>query len=131
MLASMSNKLQRQFEEAVNATDIYDHLQDLYGEQTRLHRHVTNKELMTSRLREATSVHEHCVRMIGLIEKLVGLDMVIPNELSTNIILLSLPLSFDGFVMNLKMKSWRSALKICSIFLQVMKPPSRKKNMFS
>ncbi|XP_075499212.1 uncharacterized protein LOC142537592 [Primulina tabacum] len=41
--------------------------------------------------------------MIGLIEKLVGLDLVIPNQLSTNILLLSLPSSFDGFVVNFNM----------------------------
>ncbi|XP_075483722.1 uncharacterized protein LOC142523876 [Primulina tabacum] len=51
MLASMSNELQRWFEEAVNAANIYDHLQELYGEQTRPLRHAIVKELITSRLR--------------------------------------------------------------------------------
>ncbi|XP_073061849.1 uncharacterized protein [Primulina eburnea] len=111
MLASMSNELERWFEEAVNAADIYDHLQELYGEQTRPLRHATIKELMTSRLREGASVHEHGVRMIGLIEKLVGLDLVIPNELSTDILLLSLPLSFDGFVVNFNMKKLEDSLE--------------------
>ncbi|XP_073031289.1 uncharacterized protein [Primulina eburnea] len=81
MLASMSNKLQRRFEGAVNAADIYGHLKELYGEQTRPLRDATVKELMTSRLREGAFVHEHGVIMIGLIDKLVGLDLVIPNEL--------------------------------------------------
>ncbi|XP_073300520.1 uncharacterized protein [Primulina huaijiensis] len=62
MLASMSNELQRRFEEAVNPADIYGHLQELYGEQTRPLRHSIVIELMTSRLREG--VHEHGVRMI-------------------------------------------------------------------
>ncbi|XP_073304173.1 uncharacterized protein [Primulina huaijiensis] len=81
MLASMSNKLQRRFEEAVNAADIYGHLQELYGEQKSPLRHATVKEFTTSRLREGVSVHEHGMRMIGLIEKLMDLDLVIPNEL--------------------------------------------------
>ncbi|XP_075479288.1 uncharacterized protein LOC142520173 [Primulina tabacum] len=59
MLASMSNKLQRRFEEAVNAADIHLHLKKLYDVQTRSERHATVKELMTTRLREGTSVHEH------------------------------------------------------------------------
>ncbi|XP_075483697.1 uncharacterized protein LOC142523852 [Primulina tabacum] len=79
MLASMSNELQRRFEEAVNASDIHLHLKELYAVQNRSERHATVKELMTTRLREGTSVHEHGVRMIGLIEKLVGLDVVIPR----------------------------------------------------
>ncbi|XP_075482877.1 uncharacterized protein LOC142523116 [Primulina tabacum] len=111
MLASMSNELQRRFEEAVNAADIYGHLQELYGEQKRPLRHATVKELMTSRLREGASVHEHGVRMIGLIEKLVCLDLVFPNELSTDILLLSLPLSFDGFVVNFNMNKLEASLE--------------------
>ncbi|XP_075515401.1 uncharacterized protein LOC142550044 [Primulina tabacum] len=88
ILASILNKLQRRFEEAVNAADIYGHLQELYGEQTRPLRHAIVKELMTSRMREGAPVHEHGLRMIALIEKLVGLDLVIPNKLSTDILLL-------------------------------------------
>ncbi|XP_075473855.1 uncharacterized protein LOC142504897 [Primulina tabacum] len=80
MLASMSNELQRRFDEAVNAADIHFHLKELYGVQTRSERHATVKELMTTRLRDGTSVHEHGVRMIGLVEKLVGLDVVIPGD---------------------------------------------------
>ncbi|XP_073024346.1 uncharacterized protein [Primulina eburnea] len=98
MLASMSNELQRRFEDEVNGADIHLHLKELYVVQTRSKRHATVKELMTTRLREGTSVHEHGVRMIGLIEKLVGLDLVIPSELSTDILLLSFPASFDGFL---------------------------------
>ncbi|XP_075486313.1 uncharacterized protein LOC142525912 [Primulina tabacum] len=46
MLDSTSNELQRRFQEAVNAADIYGYLQQLYGEQTRPLRHATVKELM-------------------------------------------------------------------------------------
>ncbi|XP_075515379.1 uncharacterized protein LOC142550022 [Primulina tabacum] len=96
MLASMSNELQRRFEEAVNTAEIHLHLKELYAVQTRSKRHATVKELTTTRLRDGTSVHEHGVRMIGLTEKLVGLDVVIPSELSYDILLLSLPALFDG-----------------------------------
>ncbi|XP_075489574.1 uncharacterized protein LOC142528411 [Primulina tabacum] len=49
--------------------------------------------------------------MIELIEKLVGLDLVIPNELSTDILLLSLPSSFDGFVVNFNMNKLEASLE--------------------
>ncbi|XP_075479539.1 uncharacterized protein LOC142520449 [Primulina tabacum] len=86
------------------------HLQELYGEQTRPLKHATVKDLMTSCLREGASVHEHGVRMIGHIEKLVAMYPVIPNELCTNILLLSLPLSFDGFVVNFNMNKLEVSL---------------------
>ncbi|XP_073153754.1 uncharacterized protein [Henckelia pumila] len=86
ILTSMSNELQRRYEDAANAADIHYHLKELYGVQTRSERHATVKELMITRLREGDSVHVHGVMMIGLIEKLVGLDMVMPAELSTDIL---------------------------------------------
>ncbi|XP_075500059.1 uncharacterized protein LOC142538630 [Primulina tabacum] len=107
----MSNELQRRFEEAVNAAVIHLHLKELYGVQIRSKRHVVVKELMTTCLRDGTLVHKHGIRMIGLIEKLVGLDVVIPTELSTDIILLSLPSSFDGFVVNFNMNKLESSLE--------------------
>ncbi|XP_073313517.1 uncharacterized protein [Primulina huaijiensis] len=111
MLASMSNELQRRFGEAVNAADIYDQLQEFYGEQMRPLKHAIVKKLMTSCLREGASVHEHGVRMIGLIEMLVVLDLVIPNELATEILLLSLSSSFDGFVVNFNMNKLEANLE--------------------
>ncbi|XP_073120819.1 uncharacterized protein [Henckelia pumila] len=50
MLASMSNELQKRFEEAVNAASIHLHLQELYGAQTRAKRFTTIKTLMTTRM---------------------------------------------------------------------------------
>ncbi|KAG6521341.1 hypothetical protein ZIOFF_018456 [Zingiber officinale] len=85
MLTSMSNELQR--------------------------RHATVKELMTTRMRDGDSVHEHGVKMIGLIEMLLSLDLVIPHELSTDIILLSLPSSFDNFVVNFNMNKLEATLE--------------------
>ncbi|XP_073019755.1 uncharacterized protein [Primulina eburnea] len=99
------------FEEAANAADIHLHLKKLYGVQTRSERHATVKELMTTRMRDGTSIHEHGVRMIGLIVKLVGLDVIIPGELATDIILLSLPPSFDGFVVNFNMNKLEAGLE--------------------
>ncbi|XP_073137940.1 uncharacterized protein [Henckelia pumila] len=66
---------------------------------------------MTTRLREGASVHEHGVRIIGLVEKLVGLNMVMPHELSTDILLLSLSSSFDGFVVNFNMNKIEATLE--------------------
>ncbi|XP_073133409.1 uncharacterized protein [Henckelia pumila] len=111
ILASMSKELQRRYEDAVNAAGIHYHLKELYGVQTRSERHATVKELMTTRLRKGASAHEHGVRMIGLIEKLVRLDVVMPAELLTDILLLSLPSSFDGFVVNFNMNKLETILE--------------------
>ncbi|KAG6479318.1 hypothetical protein ZIOFF_062781 [Zingiber officinale] len=101
----------RQFEETVDAKDIHIHLQGLYGAQTHSVRHATIKELMIAYMRDGASVHEHGVKMIELIEKLLSLDLVIPHELSTDIILLSLPSSFDNFMVNFNMNKLEATLE--------------------
>ncbi|XP_073308333.1 uncharacterized protein [Primulina huaijiensis] len=107
----MSNELRRRFEDAVDAADIYSHLQELYDVQTRPLWNTPVKEPMNIHIRDGSLVHEYDVRMIGLIEKLVGLDLVIPNELSTDILLLSLTTSFDGFVMNFNKNKIEASLE--------------------
>lgn len=103
MMASMSSELQRRYEEFAYVADIYNHLQVLFGEQTRSLRLATSKELFSSRLRDGASVHEHGVKIISLIEKLGNLEVTIPHELAVDLILWSLPSSFDGFVTNYTM----------------------------
>ncbi|XP_073041895.1 uncharacterized protein [Primulina eburnea] len=97
MLASMSNELQRRFEEAVNAVDIHLHLKEL---------------------------------MIGLIEKLVGLDVVIHSEISTDIISMSFPALFDGFVVNFNMNKLEATLEELVNMLTNYKAAIKKKSMF-
>ncbi|XP_073122074.1 uncharacterized protein [Henckelia pumila] len=111
------------FENDVNAADIHLHLQDLYGAQTRAERFTTVKALMTARMREGTSVHEHGVRMIGYIERLVSLDMVLPHELLVDVLLLSLPNSFDGFVVNFNMNKIEATFeKLVNMLTSLKKP---------
>ncbi|XP_075479014.1 uncharacterized protein LOC142519886 [Primulina tabacum] len=105
ILASMSKEMQRLFENAENVVSIYMCLQEFYGPQTRPLRHAAIKELMTTSLRDEASVHDHGVRMIELIEKLAGLDIVLPNKFSTSIQFLSVQASFDGFVVNFNMNN--------------------------
>ncbi|KAG6510489.1 hypothetical protein ZIOFF_028513 [Zingiber officinale] len=111
MLALMSNELQRWFEETVDTKDIHIHLQELYDAQTRSVRHAIVKELITARMQDGALVHEHGVKMIGLIEKLINLYLVIPHELLVDIILLSLPSSFDNFVLNFNMNKLEATLE--------------------
>ncbi|XP_075481120.1 uncharacterized protein LOC142521829 [Primulina tabacum] len=82
-----------------------------YTLASRSNKLATVKELMKSCQRERASVHEHGVKMIKLIEKLVGLNLVIPDELSTDILLLLLPPLFDGFVVNFNINKLENSLE--------------------
>ncbi|KAK6151810.1 hypothetical protein DH2020_014445 [Rehmannia glutinosa] len=110
MLASMSNELQRQNDGLKHATEILLHLKELYGEHTRQARYQILKELFRCRMKEGSSVHDHGLKMIALIERLESLGIVMDNELYMDLILQSLPPSFDTFVVNFNMHKMETSL---------------------
>ncbi|KZT76035.1 hypothetical protein F511_46938 [Dorcoceras hygrometricum] len=57
--------MQRSFEKTKYAADILFHLKELYVEKSRHERFTAVKELMTSRMRDGTSVREHGIRQSG------------------------------------------------------------------
>ena len=110
ILALMSNELQRQNEDQDISYGILIHLQELYGERTRQTRYQISKELFRCRMIEGSSVHDHGLKMIALIERLASLGVIMENELYTDLLLQSLPPSFDTFVVNFNMHNMETSL---------------------
>ncbi|KAJ1257246.1 hypothetical protein BS78_K143600 [Paspalum vaginatum] len=79
MLATMSPNLQKQYEDL----DAYNMIDELHG----------------------IPVSPHVIKMIGHIEALDRLVFELDPKLMTNVILQSLPLSFEAFIMNYHMNS--------------------------
>ncbi|PIN24624.1 hypothetical protein CDL12_02644 [Handroanthus impetiginosus] len=92
MLASMSNKLQKSLEHMKHANEIHMYLEELYSMQTHYECYNTSKKLF-----------RYGLKMISLIEKLRKLDVIIDNDLYSDLILQSLLSSFGQFVMNFNM----------------------------
>ncbi|XP_061352745.1 uncharacterized protein LOC133297595 [Gastrolobium bilobum] len=109
LLASMSAELQRQHEH-MNAPSIILHLQELYDKQGRAERFEASKELFCCKMIEGTAVGPHVLKMIGLIEKLASLGFIMDHELSIDLVLQSLPSSFNGFVVNYHMNKVETTL---------------------
>ena len=59
---------------------------------------------------EGSSVHDHGLKMITLIERLASLGVVMENELYTDLLLQSLPPSFDTFIVNFNMHNMETSL---------------------
>ncbi|XP_042472435.1 uncharacterized protein LOC122055112 [Zingiber officinale] len=96
-----------------------------------LQRHAIVKELMMASMRDGASVHDHGVKMIELIEKLLNLDLVIPHELSTDIILLSLPSSFDNFVVSFNMSKLEATFEeLVNMFANYEATMKKEKSIF-
>ncbi|XP_073014532.1 uncharacterized protein [Primulina eburnea] len=73
----------------------------------------------------AADIHLHLKELNAL----VGLDLVIPSELSTDILLLSLPASFDGFVVNFNMNKLEATLEELVNMLTNYEATIKKENL--
>ena len=52
---------------------------------------------------EGSSLSEHVIKLVGCTQRLNALGFAIPTTLGTNILLASLPPSYNGFIMNYNM----------------------------
>ncbi|KAL8093468.1 hypothetical protein AgCh_035373 [Apium graveolens] len=89
MLASMNIELQKQHEH-MDAHTILMHLQELYDVAGRTTRYEILKELFGCRMSEGSSVNDHVLKMINLIEHLGQLGFVMDGDLSQDLVLQSL-----------------------------------------
>ncbi|KAJ9141315.1 hypothetical protein P3X46_031863 [Hevea brasiliensis] len=69
MLASMTNQLQKQHEKMQTSSEILSHLQELFGENSRLARYEISKQLFRMKMHEGQDVGEHVHTMIRLIKQ--------------------------------------------------------------
>ena len=102
MLTTMNSEVQKQFEE-MEAFDMVVHLKGMFHEQARQERFSTTKALHACKMTPGTSVSAHVLKMKGLIDQLDKLGAPISHELATDLILGSLPESYDQFVKNYNM----------------------------
>ena len=104
MLLSMVSDLQEMFENQ-DAYTIMKNLKEMFQQQARHERFVTSKALTTCRMTPGTPVSTHVLKMKGYLDTLDKLDVKVPKELATDLILGSLPNEFDPFVLNFNMNA--------------------------
>ena len=102
MLACISPELQKCFE-FHNARDMIWELDALYKETVRSERFDIMKTVMDCKMAEGSLVGEHVVKMIDYVERLKTLEFPIPPAHMMDMLLSSLPPSYDGFIMNYNM----------------------------
>ena len=86
ILASMSNKLQRQYE-SMDTQSILLNLKELYREQSKTAKYEISKQLFCARMTEGSSVQDHVLKIIDLITILGQLSFIMDGELNQNLIL--------------------------------------------
>ncbi|XP_074576216.1 uncharacterized protein LOC141832654 [Curcuma longa] len=103
ILASMSSVLQHQHESMVCAYDMMLNLKELFGHQDRAARQVAMRKLMTTTMAEGTPVRDHVLKMIGHLNEIEILGGQMDADTQCDIILQSLPKSFEQFRLNYNM----------------------------
>ncbi|XP_042023155.1 uncharacterized protein LOC121770502 [Salvia splendens] len=100
ILASMSNVLQHQHHSYQFAYEIMENLQSLFGTQSRSARSFAIRSLMNKTMKEDTPVRDHVLEMIRHLNQIEVLGGSIDVDSQVDIILHSLPASFQQFKVN-------------------------------
>jgi hypothetical protein len=103
ILASVSNVLQHQHQDLDHAFGMMTILKEMLGEQNRIAKSGTMKSLLIAKMAEDTLVREHCLSMIAMFNSLEVLGTEIDGESQVDIILHSLPDSYNQFRLNVTM----------------------------
>ncbi|KAK8562296.1 hypothetical protein V6N12_010380 [Hibiscus sabdariffa] len=109
MLATMTPELQKQHENMV-AYEMIQNLKEIYEGQACQKRYETSKALFQCKMSEGSPVGAHVIKMMGYIQALEKLGFALNDELATDVILQSLPDSFNQFVMNFNMNEINKTL---------------------
>ena len=126
MLATMNSDLQKQYENVESPYEMITSLKDMFQEQARTERYQTVKSLIECKLPKDGPVSAHVIKMMGYVDNLAKLDCPISQELATDIILQSLPPSYDQFIMNYNMNNLTRTLTELHGMLKTAEPNIKK-----
>ena len=87
MLGAMSDDLQHQHENILTTHQMLAHLQELFGEQSRVAKYQVCQRLFKAKMHDGQSVRDHCLTMIKDLEELEKLDVILDRNFQIDVIL--------------------------------------------
>ncbi|XP_070025278.1 uncharacterized protein [Nicotiana sylvestris] len=103
ILASMANVLQHQHLSMGSAYDMLESLKEMFGEQNRAAKQPAMKSFLNTKMVEGSSVRDHVLKMVSLLNEPKVLGAVIDKESQVEMVLQTLPDSFQQFCLNYNM----------------------------
>ncbi|XP_016513454.1 uncharacterized protein LOC107830421 [Nicotiana tabacum] len=91
ILASMSNILQHQHQSMESTYDILENLKEMFGDQNRAAKQTAMKAPLNTKMVEGSSVRDHVLKMISLLNELEVLGANIDKDMQVEMILQTLP----------------------------------------
>ncbi|KAL0284641.1 UNVERIFIED_CONTAM: Transposon Ty1-ML2 Gag-Pol polyprotein [Sesamum radiatum] len=110
ILASMTNEIQKQYDRLEDVPSIMLRMKDVYAVRDRRIRYAATKAFFGTKMVEGSSVQSHGVTMLSLVEKLEDLKAGLNNDTYIDVILQSLPPSYDPFIVNYNMNGLEKSI---------------------
>ncbi|KAL0394451.1 UNVERIFIED_CONTAM: hypothetical protein Slati_4411300 [Sesamum latifolium] len=110
ILASMTNEIQKQYDRLEDVPSIMLRMKNVYAVPDRHIRYTATKVFFGTKMAEGSSVQSHGVTMLSLVEKLEDLKAGLDNDTYIDVILQSLPPSYDPFIVNYNMNGLEKSI---------------------
>jgi hypothetical protein len=101
-------------------------LRGMFENQARAERYNILKALFACKLTEGSPVSPHVVKMMGYIETLDKLGCELKDDLALDMILRSLPVSYEPFIMNFHMNGTEKTVVVLHWMLKTGKDSIKK-----
>ncbi|KAL0409595.1 UNVERIFIED_CONTAM: hypothetical protein Sradi_1893900 [Sesamum radiatum] len=106
----MTNEIQKQYDRLEDVSSIMLRMKDVYAVPDRHIRYASTKSFFGTKMTEGPFVHSHGVKMLFLVEKLEDLKARLNNDTYIDVILQSLPPSYDPFIVNYNMNGLEKSI---------------------
>ncbi|KAL0418993.1 UNVERIFIED_CONTAM: Retrovirus-related Pol polyprotein from transposon TNT 1-94, partial [Sesamum radiatum] len=93
-----------------DVASILQRIKEVYAIQDRHTRYVAIKEFFRAKMTKGSSVQVHGVKMLSLMEKVEDLKARLENDTYIDVILQSLPPSYDPFIVNFNMNGLEKSI---------------------
>ncbi|KAL0289498.1 UNVERIFIED_CONTAM: hypothetical protein Sradi_7072900 [Sesamum radiatum] len=100
ILTSMTNEIQKQYDRLEDVPSIMLRMKDVYAVPDWHIRYAAAKAFFGTKMTEGSFVQSHGVKILFLVEKLEDLKVGLSNDTYIDVILQSLPPSYDPFIVN-------------------------------
>ncbi|KAL0439994.1 UNVERIFIED_CONTAM: hypothetical protein Slati_2482400, partial [Sesamum latifolium] len=110
IVASLTNEIQKQYDRLDEVPSIMLCMKEVYAVPDRHIRYAVTKAFFGTKIAEGSSVQSHGVKMLSLLEKLEDLKAGLENDTYIDVILQSLPSSYDPFIVNYNMNGHEKSI---------------------
>ncbi|GMI76144.1 hypothetical protein HRI_001283700 [Hibiscus trionum] len=125
---ALADEVLSNIEEKKTAKEIWDHLAKLYEVKSLHNKIFLKRKLYTLRMSESTSVTEHLNTLNTLFSQLTSLSYKIESQERAELLLQSLPDSYDQLIINLTNNNLTSDLVFDDVAAAVLEEENRRKN---